>query len=153
MIIRYLRIRCFPQYVCNSNSREAQTGMWNKDSAVDARRPTLLLAYNGCQWRCKEHLTLTKSTKREPLYAWTTWKGTASEERAGRQHRGMLGRALCLLPLECPRASYIRALGPTAAPSATFTVSSHTRLSDSKARIHFFAPRRRVVKCCNYGLM
>lgn len=59
----------------------------------------------------------------------STWKGTGSEERAGRQHWGMLGRALCLLPLECPWASYISPGRPSAAPSGhTFTVSGHTRL-------------------------
>lgn len=40
------------------------------------------------------------------------------EKGAGQQHRGMLGRALCLLPLQCPWASYVSPLSPVAAPSA-----------------------------------
>lgn len=49
----------------------------------------------------------------------STWKATDSEERANQQHWGMLGRAPCLLPLECPGAAYISPAKPAAAPSAT----------------------------------
>lgn len=68
----------------------------------------------------------------------STWKAWDSEDWAGQQHWGMLGRALCLLPLEGPWASYISLSRPSDRRSSAATdlsqslcsTSSHSGASD-----------------------
>lgn len=127
-------------------------------SAVDPCRPSGLFAHNEAAGKVqkkppdlnKEHTKGAAVCMNLFLF---TWKGTEWEERAARQHWGMLGRAPFLLPLECPRASYVSPVGPAAAPSAPQSaVTAETQPRD-KGSIRIFTPQRTVVKCCNYGLM
>lgn len=92
--------------------------------------PPLLFPYNEDAVKVQTTTDFNKEDKQSAalcmnLYK-TTWKGTESEERVGQQHWGMLGRAPCLLPLECPGAAYISPAKPAAAPSATHSQSATT---------------------------
>lgn len=99
-------------------------------SAVDARRPTSLFAYNEAAVKVQKTHDLNKEHKQRAALCvnlfLSAWKGTESEWRAGRRRWGMLGRAPCLLPLECPGASYISPARPPAAPSAEHSQSAAT---------------------------